>query len=149
MSCLRSKGTLGKRPRMRNVFLQLVCTKSNTYSSYGDTTTSYQPRESGWSVFRSERIQRTRSFADRNDRTDTLDSDSFRRRRHQEHSHFQRSRHGRQRRDVGDRIRSQDRLEQNVQKRNVSWYAAWYCFAQLSETSCNTGQSKERPHKHA
>ena len=30
-----------------------------------------------------------------------FDSDSFRRRRHQEHSRFQRSRHGRQRRDYG------------------------------------------------
>ena len=26
--------------------------KSDMYSSYGDTTTTYQPRESGWSVFR-------------------------------------------------------------------------------------------------
>ena len=37
--------------------------------------------------------------ADRNDRTDSFDSD-FRRRRHQGQSHFQSSRHGRQRRDT-------------------------------------------------
>ena len=43
-------------------------------------------------------------------RADTFDSDSFRRCRHQEHSYFRRKRHGRQRRDVGDRSRPQDRL---------------------------------------
>ena len=32
---------------MRNVFLQLVCTKSDTYSSHGDTTTTCQSSESG------------------------------------------------------------------------------------------------------
>ena len=40
-----------------NVFFQLVYTKSDTYSSYGDTTTSCQSSESGWSVFRSQRKQ--------------------------------------------------------------------------------------------
>ena len=58
MSCLWPKGTLGKWSRMCKVFFfQLVYTKSDTYSSYGDTTTTYQPSESGWSVFRSQRIQ--------------------------------------------------------------------------------------------
>ena len=46
MSNLRSKGTLGKRSRKRNVFLQLVNSKSNTYSSHGDTTATCRPRES-------------------------------------------------------------------------------------------------------
>ena len=53
------------------------------------------------------------------------------------------------RRAMGDRGRSQDRLEQHVQERNVSRYAVWHCFARLSETSCITGQGKERLHKHA
>ena len=48
--CCR-QGTLGKRSRTRSVFLQLVYTKSDTYSSYSDTTTTYHPNESGWSVF--------------------------------------------------------------------------------------------------
>ena len=86
-----------------------------------------------------------RTSAVRSDRTDTLDSDSLRRRRHQEHSHFQRPRHGRQRRTMDDRNRSQDRLEQIVQQRNVSRYEVWNCSARLSETACITGQGKERP----
>ena len=45
------QGTLGKRSRTRNVFLHLVYSKSDTYSSYSDTTTTYHPNESGWSVF--------------------------------------------------------------------------------------------------
>ena len=49
---------------------------------------------------------------------------------------------------MGDRSRPQDGLEQRVQERNVSWYAVWNCFAQLSETGCITGQGKERLHKH-
>ena len=40
-----------------------------------------------------------------------------------------------QRRTMGESDRSQDRLEQSVQERNVSWYAVWDCFARLSETS--------------
>ena len=51
VSSLRSKETLGKRPRMRNVFLQFVYTKSNTYNSYGRTTATYRPSEPYWSVF--------------------------------------------------------------------------------------------------
>ena len=75
MSSLWSKGTLGKRSRMRNVFLQFICTKSDTHSSYGDTTTTCQSSESG----RSENGRSKHTSADRNDRRDTLDSDSSRR----------------------------------------------------------------------
>ena len=108
-----------------------ACFVLNEYSDDPDTSAYY-----GWSK---------RTSADRSARTDTFDSDSFRRSRHQEHSHLSRSHHGRQRRTMGDRSQSQ---EQNVQERNVSWYAVWNCFARLSETSCLTGQSKERRHKH-
>ena len=45
MSSLRLKGTLGKRPRMRNVFLQFVYIKLNTYSSYGHTHDSNLPTD--------------------------------------------------------------------------------------------------------
>ena len=107
-----------------------VCFVLNEYSGDPDTSAYV--------------VEKKSTSADRSDRTDTLHSDSFRRRLHREHSHFQRSRHGRQRRTMGDRSRSQDRLEQNVQERNVSWFAVWNCVARLSETSCITGQSKER-----
>ena len=52
-------------------------------------------------------------------------------------------------RAMGDRGRPQDRLEQNVQEWDVSWYAVWNCFARFSETSCITGQGKKRPCKRA
>ena len=40
LSCLWSKGTLGKRSRMCNASFGLVHTKPDTYSSYGETTAS-------------------------------------------------------------------------------------------------------------
>ena len=48
-----------------------------------------------------------------------------------------------------ERDRSQDRLEQRAQERNVPWYAVWNCFAKLSETRCITGQGKECASEHA
>ena len=51
VSNLRSEVTLCERPQLRNVFLQFVYTKSNTYSSHGHTTATHRPSESDWSVF--------------------------------------------------------------------------------------------------
>ena len=98
----------------------------SSYSSYGDTTRSFQPSEPGRRVFRSQRIQwrsryvrmyawSKRTFTDRTNRTDTFDSDSFCRCRHEGHSYFRRSCHGWQWRSTGDRGRPQDRLGKTFQ----------------------------------
>ena len=145
---------------MRNVFLQLVYTKSNTYSSYGDTTAftdqtnqigacfvlneySDDPDTSANMVGQhvplptetTEQVPLTPTASAAVDTKDAatlnvsvMDDDDE---------------------TWGDRSRTQDRMEQNVQVRNVSWFAELNCFVSLSETSCITDQSKERSHDHA
>ena len=89
-----------------------VCFVLNEYSDHPDTSAYMY----GQNV----------PFTDGTNPTDTFDSDSFHCCRHQKHSYIQRSCHGRQRQTMGDRSRPQDRLEQIVQERNVSWHAVWF-----------------------
>ena len=80
-------------------------TSSQTRTARGDTTTAFQTSEPGWSVFCSQRLQwrsrciriygwQKRKNTDGTNRTDTFDSVSFRRCRHQQDRYFQHSCHG-------------------------------------------------------
>ena len=95
VSSLWSKGTLGERPQMRQVFLQFVYTKSNTYSSYGDSNLPTERIKLERVLFLTNTaMDNTYLFREKRP-SRYLDSDSFRRSRHEEHSHFRRSCRGR------------------------------------------------------
>ena len=151
MSCLWPKGTLGNWSRMCDIFFQLDHTKPETYNSYGDKTTSYQrirpecvhneysddPDTSKNVPLPTEATEQIHLTPTASAAVDTKNEVNF-------NDHVMNDN------DEPWATVAHHRTGWNKTfKRNVSWYAVWNCFARLSETSCITGKSKERPHKHA